>query len=1154
MLLHTAASAYAAPTDEGLGEGSKSKVDATDSTPVRAVTALASPLVLAWSVKIGSTAGDDGGIGYGQIAARGPLIAVASRGIPGASDELDGVHVFDGRSPPLAGRGDHRVRFIPSEPERSVASPRAEARSNARGTDAIGVALDGDFIVFGTFGGAVRKVRLDGVPLWSFEAWPARTRPGLPALADLDRDGVRDVIVPVVPMGECSAPGACRDAWRVAAIVLDGRTGKQTSQRRVGEGLQAFGHPLWSCAERIVAFIAARNDFVVACAGSGGEREPRGTRPGRNDVVSRLELLVQGGADESLVRERSLGSGDPAAVVDALARVSSRGDLKGDPDAWLEGARRQLSQGAQSAVSLGDVDGDGGWDALVVQGGELRVYATGLQGDAPWTFWRGNSAASGEVEPGDSPAAYASRIGARDKTRWLKLERPPSDEAFSVWTGKLAERRADPVLLPEPSPTPSITTVLGCDASRYALNEGELLEFSRSGWRRTLGSPWPITALGCVDQNLVLETNLRSGEGLSRSYVLASSTQWKVALRYMLLGLCLAVVSAAWFLFRQRASSLQGGSPRSSEDARRAVVDDLPRTRVADAHPSQLRLLRGLLNMLDNDDTRPPLTLALFGEWGSGKSSLMGMLRSELKQTGRYIDVWFNAWRFQREPELAPALLQCIVDEVARQTDWVTRVALLWQRIRGARLVTVALFCAGAGALAVVIGVCVKWLASGAQGAGVGGQLGALVSLLALLATGTLKVLDPLTKVFAIEPARLLNSKDGKQRIQFVREFSAEFERIASRLPRGTRLCIFIDDLDRCTPARIVEVLETLSMLADTGCAFFVLAIDPITVRRAVELQYKDLLRLARREDAAEARNFGVRYLEKMITLGVSVPALAAQEVEPDLRIVPMPARPSFVRWLRSRVVPEPPLLLALALLAVGGTLAVEHAQVVDDMFAALMHATFHDAGIKPRGIEPPAVHAAVRPAAAAQLPKSSEQGVRTVAQGLETTGGSANALPRVRAQIAATQLEPAVVTARALEPPSAARRLGRILMASMLAFSALSLAAIGALLLSERRRRKRIDLTRPIGKDSAVFAHALAECKRGLPANPRNVVRFTNASRFLYHVVAASETAARAPAWERDFFAEVHARWSGVRAGAAPEWLQRELDHWLPTRQTRRS
>ena len=57
---------------------------------------------------------------------------------------------------------------------------------------------------------------------------------------------------------------------------------------------------------------------------------------------------------------------------------------------------------------------------------------------------------------------------------------------------------------------------------------------------------------------------------------------------------------------------------------------------------------RGLETFLRGAST--PITVALQGEWGSGKTSLMNVLRDDLcgtnKDEGEYFYVWINTWEY----------------------------------------------------------------------------------------------------------------------------------------------------------------------------------------------------------------------------------------------------------------------------------------------------------------------------------------------------------------------------------------------------------------------------------------------------------------------------------------------------------------------------
>lgn len=60
------------------------------------------------------------------------------------------------------------------------------------------------------------------------------------------------------------------------------------------------------------------------------------------------------------------------------------------------------------------------------------------------------------------------------------------------------------------------------------------------------------------------------------------------------------------------------------------------------------RVALGLTRFLTNENTQPPLTIAITGEWGSGKSSVMNYLFANLKRKGLR-PVWFNAWHHREE-------------------------------------------------------------------------------------------------------------------------------------------------------------------------------------------------------------------------------------------------------------------------------------------------------------------------------------------------------------------------------------------------------------------------------------------------------------------------------------------------------------------------
>lgn len=67
--------------------------------------------------------------------------------------------------------------------------------------------------------------------------------------------------------------------------------------------------------------------------------------------------------------------------------------------------------------------------------------------------------------------------------------------------------------------------------------------------------------------------------------------------------------------------------------------------------------------MILHPDIRPPITVGIFGNWGTGKTTLMGMLRKDLQKEG-VATVWFEAWRYNQEDALWAAFLQSVLNQV----------------------------------------------------------------------------------------------------------------------------------------------------------------------------------------------------------------------------------------------------------------------------------------------------------------------------------------------------------------------------------------------------------------------------------------------------------------------------------------------------------
>ena len=129
-----------------------------------------------------------------------------------------------------------------------------------------------------------------------------------------------------------------------------------------------------------------------------------------------------------------------------------------------------------------------------------------------------------------------------------------------------------------------------------------------------------------------------------------------------------------------------------------------------------------------------------------------------------------------------------------------------------------------------------------------------------------------------------------EDKAMLVREFRQKFEELLAET-NIKRLIVLIDDLDRCSPERLIENLEAIKLFLNVPRTAFVIGADPRIVKHAIEYRYKSRITSDEPMDADTkteriSNQFVKDYLEKLIQVPYHLPRLSDPEVETYLSLL----------------------------------------------------------------------------------------------------------------------------------------------------------------------------------------------------------------------------------------------------------------------------
>jgi hypothetical protein len=219
-----------------------------------------------------------------------------------------------------------------------------------------------------------------------------------------------------------------------------------------------------------------------------------------------------------------------------------------------------------------------------------------------------------------------------------------------------------------------------------------------------------------------------------------------------------------------------------------------------------------LIDLIQNPKTQTPLTIAIDGAWGSGKTTLMEMMKGDLDRQKRDDDgqsnahtVWFNAWKYDREDSLWAALALEILAQVRKeltmwQRGWLW-IRLNWKRFDWQELLKAIGKSILFPGLAVLTALAAMkfwdiWVRPGldlSKWSTVAIGSGAL-GFLSLFAK---RFQDKVIAPFDLKLPEYVRTPDYRKRMGFLHEFETDFKFVVDRSDKSPPRCRFIRFCDR---------------------------------------------------------------------------------------------------------------------------------------------------------------------------------------------------------------------------------------------------------------------------------------------------------------------------------------------------------------------
>ena len=243
------------------------------------------------------------------------------------------------------------------------------------------------------------------------------------------------------------------------------------------------------------------------------------------------------------------------------------------------------------------------------------------------------------------------------------------------------------------------------------------------------------------------------------------------------------------------------------------------------------------------DDMLDPVAIGLSGAWGSGKTSVLELIKAEIIERssladGKVLVIPTQPWRY--DPAVGPkeSLIAEVLGALSKKFSEEDPVGK-----------------AGLDAFKKLVRK-VNW-----------SKAVKMASRTAI--TMQLPTMDDVMDLVSDDPESLESEKG-------MAAFRDEFEKLLAdpALSHLTRIVVLVDDLDRCLPDTVVETLEAIRLFLSAKGMSFIIAADEDRVAEAIQQRFNTAAPNDGDEDPAKL------YLHKIVQTTIPLPALSRFDTE----------------------------------------------------------------------------------------------------------------------------------------------------------------------------------------------------------------------------------------------------------------------------------